>query len=81
MRLTIIKDDAAAGIDGEWYFGLDVSSLPDNFHALQWYETYGDLETFNSETRVAYNETIYSLQPYAAVIASWEQKKNEASGV
>jgi hypothetical protein len=44
MRLTIIPTDGAVYIDGATYSGLDLSFIPTDVHALQWYDTYGELE-------------------------------------
>jgi hypothetical protein len=44
MRLTIIPADGAVYIDGATYSGLDLSFIPTDVHALQWYDTYGELE-------------------------------------
>lgn len=44
MRLTIIADDNSIGIDGVFYSGIDLSFLPDNIRAVQWYDSYGEIE-------------------------------------
>lgn len=44
MRLTIIPVDGAVYVDGVSFIGLDLSFVPTNIHALQWYDTYGELE-------------------------------------
>ena len=35
MHLTIIKEDNTVGVDG-YFKPIDCSTLPNNFHALQW---------------------------------------------
>ncbi len=49
MRLTIIPSDKAIGIDGEFFLniGENLSWIPSNVHALQWYDTRGEVE-FNN---------------------------------
>lgn len=79
MRMTIIKNDTYVAIDGVGYIGIDMSNLPEDFHALQWYETLGNLELIDPITRVMKNETIYSLDPYATQISGWQQKNAEAN--
>ena len=44
MRLTIIPEDGAVYVDGVSYSHLDLSFIPSDIHALQWYDTYGELE-------------------------------------
>ena len=44
MRLTIVSVDGAVYVDGVSYSGLDLSFVPFDVHALQWYGTYGELE-------------------------------------
>jgi hypothetical protein len=46
MRLTIIPVDGAVYVDNVAYTSLDLSTcnIPSDVHALQWYDTYGELE-------------------------------------
>ena len=46
MRLTIVPADGAVYLDGVVYMDLDLSTcnIPSDVHALQWYDTYGELE-------------------------------------
>jgi hypothetical protein len=44
MRLIIIPIDKKISIDGISYNSVDVSWVPLNVHALQWYDTYGEIE-------------------------------------
>lgn len=44
MRLTIIPADGAVYKDNYSYSGLDLSFAPTDVHALQWYDTYGEVE-------------------------------------
>jgi hypothetical protein len=44
MRLTIVPIDGVVYVDGVSYSGLDLSFVPADVHALQWYATYGELE-------------------------------------
>ncbi|MCA3559929.1 MAG: hypothetical protein IOC82_02730 [Aestuariivirga sp.] len=74
MRLTMIRHDAVCCIDGVCRAGIDVSSLPADVHALQWYGDHGIVERVDPDTRHYENERITSLDPYRAVIASWEAK-------
>jgi hypothetical protein len=46
MRITIIPSDSSVGVDKLFYSPLNLSTcnIPANVHALQWYETQGQLE-------------------------------------
>lgn len=61
MRVTIIKSDNAVYVDGH-ALGVDCSSLPPNFHALQWYGTWGEIE-YNANG-VHSNRRITDITPY-----------------
>lgn len=43
MRVSIIKDNGTVNVDGEAY-AVDCTSLPADFHALQWDGTSGEIE-------------------------------------
>jgi hypothetical protein len=49
MRLTIIPSDNTVCVSGVCYTPLDLSAcnVPANIHALQWYETLGQIEMYN----------------------------------
>ena len=44
MRLTIIPSDGAVYEDGKAYLNLVWEGTPADVHALQWYDTYGNIE-------------------------------------
>ena len=50
MHITIIKDDQAVYQDGIVVDGIDLSDLPDDFHALQWNGEVGEIEWKNTTT-------------------------------
>lgn len=76
MRLTIIKDDSTVIIGGV-YYEIDVSALPSGFHALQWYETWGEIEWKDERGRMVRNEEISSMNDYQWVIDAWNVKHEE----
>ena len=43
-KVTIIKSDKAVYLEGEVVFSVDMSGLPDDFHALQWDGANGEIE-------------------------------------
>ena len=72
MRLTIVKDDNLVIIDQHpIQFDLTPLLLPDNFHALQWYEDHGE-EEFNDGTA---NQAITDISPYQPIIDEYERLK------
>lgn len=82
MRITIVADDGAVGVDGEFISGLDLSSLDPTIHAVQWYGEYGEVEykaTFaDGVISKPGNETITDVAPYQFVVDAWSIAKAEA---
>jgi hypothetical protein len=75
MRLTIIPVDKTVYVDGNSRI-LDLSScaIPTNIHALQWYETEGEVE-FNGKPKPQ-NELITELPVWAnACVDKWNEAK------
>lgn len=72
-RLTIIKVDNVVGIDGN-FSTIDCSSLPENFHALQWNQntSIGEVE-WNGNPRPP-NTIITDLNDYQFLVDAWKQK-------
>lgn len=69
MRLTIIPSDAIVYVDGITYSPLDMSAVPENVHALQWFDASGVIE-YNDGTP---NENITTLPEWATVcVQEWE---------
>lgn len=74
MKLTIIPIDGAVYKDGYSYSGLDLSSVPANVHALQWYETEGEIE-FSGRPKPQ-NEIITELPSWATeALNKWNEAK------
>lgn len=74
MKLTIIRSDGAVYKDGVSYSGLDLSSVPTDVHALQWYGTEGEVE-FNGRPKPQ-NEPITVLPDWANVcLTKWDEVK------
>jgi hypothetical protein len=44
MRVTIIPDDKLVVVNGEPVEGVNMSSMPSEIHAVQWYEDHGEIE-------------------------------------
>jgi hypothetical protein len=80
MRLTIVADDGAVGVDGEFLDNLDLSALDPSIHAVQWYGEYGELEfktvfqdgkPFHPE-----NQYITDVSPYQFAVEVWRAAKD-----
>lgn len=46
MRLTVVPADKAIGVDGYFFVDIDDdwSWIPQDVHAFQWYDTWGEIE-------------------------------------
>lgn len=78
MKLTIIPSDKKVGVDGLFLeFDLSTCEVPANIHALQWYETEGEVEFINNPDRTKpQNELISELPAWAsACVAKWNETK------
>jgi len=78
MRVTIIPADGFVSVDGEGYSGLDLTFMTPDIHALQWYETEGELEIKDARGRVIENRPIDSLEPYQPALDAWQAAKEAA---
>lgn len=76
MRLTIIPVDGFVSVDGVGFGGLDLSFMDASVHAVQWYETHGEVEIKNPETgRMVANEVITTIEIYQPAITMWQTAK------
>ena len=78
MRVTIIPDDGFVSVDGEGFLDIDLSSMPANIHAVQWYHTEGEVEYRDARGRATHNEAITELTPYQPVLELWRRAKDAA---
>lgn len=77
-RITVVKPDGTVIVNGEAYTGLDLSFLDADIHAIQWYDTEGEIERVDQRGRHLLNEQIASFDAYEApVMAAWQAKKAE----
>lgn len=61
MRMTIIRDMGLVHVDGNGFEELDMSDVPADVHALQWYGSNGDIEYNDGKV----NEEITTLPAWA----------------
>jgi hypothetical protein len=75
MKLTIIADDGAVGIDGEFFSGLALPQLDPTIHAVQWYGEYGEVEykttLSNGVLTKPLNLLITDASPYQFAVDEW----------
>ena len=78
MRAIIIPEKGRVVIDGESYDDIDLSSLDPSIHAVQWYDTYGEVEIKDARGRMIENREITSFDEFAFIIPLWEMAKLKA---
>ena len=73
MRLTIVPSDKIISIDGNGLLNIqqDFSWVPANVHAVQWYDTWGEVE-YNDGTP---NERIEELGVFAEAETKYNAEK------
>lgn len=78
-RITIIPEDQFVSIDGRGFNRINLSSIPDNIHAVQWYGEFGSIEYKpDSHGDRLPNKEISSMDEFKEVIAAWEKACNSA---
>jgi hypothetical protein len=72
MKLTIVPSDKTICIDGQCILEIqqDLSWIPTNIHALQWYDTYGEVE-YNDGSP---NEKIEELGIYQQAVIDYQNE-------
>lgn len=76
MRLTIVPIDGAVTIDDIGFGGFDLSFMDASIHAVQWYETHGEIEIKDPVTgRMIENKVITSIDNFQPVIDLWQDKQ------
>ena len=81
MRVTVIPEDGFVSVDGEGYSGLDLSFIPQEVHALQWYTDEGEIEYQDARGRATHNEAITALSQFeywGQCYAAWQAAKTAA---
>ena len=69
-RVTIVPSDTFCSVNGVGFADVDMSSLPINLHAMQWYGSWGEEEYMDLETRqMLPNVRITTLAAYTTVLA------------
>lgn len=72
-RIIIIVEDSFCSIDGVGYNNIDMSSVNENIHAVQWFSTEGWIEFKESSEGKPKNESITSIDGFKKVLDSWNE--------
>jgi hypothetical protein len=72
MRITIVPSDKTIGIDGDFLLSIqqDMSWVPENIHAVQWYDTRGEVEYTDGSP----NERIEELGIYQQAVIDFNNE-------
>jgi hypothetical protein len=77
MRLTIIPSDGAVYKNSFSYSGLDLSFAPSDVHALQWYDTYGEVEF---KRQFVDGQIIHPQNKIITILPDWANQAVEVWG-
>ena len=79
MRLTIVPISGTVIKNGISYNNLDLSFMPSNVHAVQWYDTFGEIEVKDVITnKMIANEPITDITIFNDAITLWEEANTKA---
>lgn len=80
MRISVIVEDKLVIIDGESFTDVDLSFLPPEFHAIQWFGNKGEIEIKDLQstvTRIKENKVIDILEYESDILRAVEEIKNQ----
>ena len=69
-RITIISEDKLVIIDGQPKFDLNFDIDP-AIHAVQWYDTYGEIEFKTDSEGKQHNEIFHNIEYFQNAIGAW----------
>ena len=75
MKVTIISQDQFVSIEGEGYYGINLSDIDPNIHAVQWYDVEGIVEIKDARGNICENRVITSFDDFTFVVPLWEAVK------
>lgn len=79
MRLIIVPISGTVSKNGISYNNLDLSFMPSNVHAVQWYDTFGEIEVKDVITnKMIANEPITDITIFNDAITLWEEANTKA---
>lgn len=77
MRLKIVVNDKFVSINEVGYFDIDMSTIPSNVSAVQWYGTHGEIEIKDSFGKIIENRPITFIDEFQPIIDNWTRISNE----
>ena len=78
MKFTYIKSDKTVGIDG-LFLTIDNIQFDSKVDAIQWYDTYGEIEFINRQERS--NEFFDNISYIQPLIDLWNAEKTKLDQV
>ena len=78
MRLTYVKEDKIVGIDGV-FVTIDNSNFDQEVSAIQWYDTFGEIEFEDKQSRV--NEKFEDINYINELIHLYNLSKKESENI
>lgn len=72
MRVSVVKSDKFVVVDGKAYGNLDMSSVPADVVAMQWYGTYGELEHAEVDGVKPPNTRVTSMDNFLPLVNAWQ---------
>jgi hypothetical protein len=79
MRMMILADDKRVAVGEEGYDGLNLSFIDPTIHAVQWYDTHGEVEYKDPATgKMTANREIQSIDEFQQAITVWQAAKDAA---
>ena len=76
MRISVIKADGLVVVDGVAIGGINLEQLEADIHAIQWFDTEGEIERKDNRGRIIANDEITSFAPYQWIIDAWQSAKD-----
>ena len=71
MRVIIIAEDSRVSVEGQSET-VDLSTLDEEIHVVQWYGTVGEAEYFNAPgAKFKANTPITDFTPYQKYVDAW----------
>jgi hypothetical protein len=74
MRVIIVPSDGMVSVDGEDYREIDLSFMSE-IHAVQWYDSFGEVELSDQYMRSLPGYEITSLEPFQLALDRWQERK------
>lgn len=75
--MMILADDKRVAVGDEGYDNLDLSFLDQTIHAVQWYDTHGEVEHKDPATgKMTANREIQSIDEFQQAITVWQAAKD-----